>query len=156
MIEGMTITGLDSAATIPVGAILVETSWRLARFYGPGAETFATMRDALVKGIAERESERRDLSERLLNDPVRGFSIDLRWHLTWEQGTPDANGRPTYSSGLGTTIQRYTYATLDAARAHLANIDRYTPPAPGTIPLPPMRNGDTVTVTGPPSTMVVL
>ena len=132
MIDGMTITGHSSAELFPIGATVEAFGWHIARWYGPGAEKFPTHRDALVAGIAERESEPRTVSEDVFGDPVRGFSIDLRWNMKWEQGAPDANGCPTYSSGMEYTVQRYTYATLDAARTHLANIDRVA----ALVPLP--------------------
>jgi hypothetical protein len=133
-----TTTGLDSASAIPAGASLVGTAWHIARFYGPSAEAYPTEADALAAALDEREAE-------VLRED-RPLTIDLRWKMQWEQGTPDANGRPTASCGIEFTAARRTYASAADAAQHLANIRAvYGADRVHTPVWPTVSHGDTVT-----------
>lgn len=128
-----TTTGIDTAATIPPGARLVATGWHVALFYGPGP-AFPTEAAALEAALAEVADYRKKHGRPEFSPQV---TIDLRWEMEWEQGTPDANDRPTYSAGMGFTVRRKVYATAEDAAVHLANIREVHdlfPTAPVTVP----------------------
>lgn len=140
-----TESGAAQATGIPVGATVTDASWHVALHFGPSLP-FPTEREALRAALDAAEDATYE---------TPGFApsitIDLRWKMGWEQGTPDANGRTTHSSGIGFTVHRTTYLSPDDARQRLANMDAYEPAG---VPL--MRNGDTVTITGDPVKVTIL
>ena len=112
-----THTGVDAvtASLAPVGATLTAATWHLAYHYGPG-DPFDTERDALAHLIDQAEKRERDErdAEGLL--PQGCLTLDLRWTLAHPDG-----------GGVGFTVSRTRYDSLDEAREHLARIDKYTP-----------------------------
>lgn len=115
--------GLTGAAGVPVGATVTATSWHVAHLYGPGTG-HPTERAAIAAGLAEAEARVAQYDGRHL-PAVERFTIDLRWKMSWQQGSPDANGRSTASCGIEQTVSRVTYDTLADAREHLARIEKY-------------------------------
>lgn len=119
------LSGMD--ASIPAGATITKTSWHVAGTYGPGPE-HPTEADAIHHAIE------RYYADKAAYDVQQGAgaaiwpytgrvpSVDLRWHLTWPQGAPDANGRSTVASGIEQTVRRTTYESVEQAEAHLARI----------------------------------
>jgi hypothetical protein len=125
----LNITGLSGMdASTPAGATIERTSWHVAGSYGPGPE-FPTEADAVHAAI---EAHLRHV-EAYVAAHAPGYveawpysgrvpSVDLRWKMKWEQGTPDANGQPTTSAGIETTVRRTTYESVEEAQAHLTRI----------------------------------
>lgn len=131
-------TGTITAPGIPAGARLVATSWHVALFYGPSAP-YPTEADALRDALTEAENA----AARMPGFAPR-ITIDLRWKMEWEQGSPDPNGRPTASSGAEFTVARTSYLTPGDAAQRLANIEHVY----GEPSVPTLGNGDTLTIRG--------
>lgn len=103
-------TGLDNAPLIPVGSTVTAATWHLAEHYGPGIAR-ETERDAILAGIAMIEER---IAKGTYHDGHSQFSIDLRWKMAHPEG-----GSTEF------TVRRQTYDTVEEAREHVENIDRY-------------------------------
>lgn len=118
----ITTSGLDTAFSIPAGAVLEGTFWCVPTLYTSG-DDYGTHRAALEAGIARKEEELGKAAE------VRGdeasfipetINVDLRWLMKWEP--TDANP----AGGIDMVATRYSYPDLATAREALARIIKYS------------------------------
>lgn len=98
-----TITGFDSAMSIPEGAILSRTFWTIPDNYTIG-QTCASQAQALEFALIE--AHRKGLTT---------VTIDLRWKFMFPAGR----------GGMETTVQRWYYDNLASAQEHLDRIRFY-------------------------------
>lgn len=98
----MKTTGLDSATSIPEGAVLSRAFWAVPDGYTTG-QVCSSREQALEFALIE--------ARRRGNTSV---TVDLRWKLTFPGG-----------GGLETVVQRFHYDDLASAQEHLGRIRFY-------------------------------
>lgn len=123
----LNITGLDQAPSIPIGATITRAYWTLPDHYTPGTE-YDSEAAAIRGGLTRAEEQARRHTEHYgTPQPEHGFSVDLRWEVTWPSTGKGITALvpSTSPQRLDTVARRVRYASTDEAREHLARIVQF-------------------------------